>query len=193
MKLTFLIGFFITICSSVSFAQTINNDILQEADSAQSLDDIRNTVAVGQPYKKKDFGAWTLRCVRTEEGVDPCQLFQLLLGPDGSPVAEFTMINLQPSENIVAGANVVTPLETLLTSQLIIKVGDKMNQTYPFSFCVEIGCVARVGFSSTDLENYKKGNSAMITIVPANAPDSPQNLTLSLKGFTDGFTALRTQ
>ena len=103
------------------------------------------------------------------------------------------MINLQPSENIVAGANVVTPLETLLTSQLIIKVGGKMNQTYPFSFCVEIGCVARVGFSSTDLENYQKGNSAVITIVPANAPDSPQNLTLSLKGFTDGYTALRTQ
>ena len=180
MKSTFLIGVFITICSNLSYAQTINNDI-------------RNTVAVGQAYKKEDFGAWTLRCVRTEEGVDPCQLFQLLLGPDGSPVAEFTMINLQPSENIVAGANVVTPLETLLTSQLIIKVGDKMNQTYPFSFCVEIGCVARVGFSSTDLENYKKGNSAVITIVPANAPDSPQNLTLSLKGFTDGYTALRTQ
>ena len=193
MKLTFLIGFFITICSNLSFAQTINNDILQETNSTQTLDDIRNTVAVGQAYKKEDFGAWTLRCVRTEEGDDLCQLFQLLLGPDGSPVAEFTMINLQPSENIVAGANVVTPLETLLTSQLIIKVGDKMNQAYPFSFCVEIGCVARVGFSSTDLENYKKGNSAVITIVPANAPDSPQNLTLSLKGFTDGYTALRTQ
>ena len=142
MKLTFLIGFFITFCSNLSFAQTINNDIVQETNSTQNLNAIRNTVAVGQAYKKEDFGAWTLRCVRTEEGVDPCQLFQLLLGPDGSPVAEFTMINLQPSENIVAGANVVTPLETLLTSQLIIKVGDKMNQTYPFSFCVEIGCVA---------------------------------------------------
>ena len=171
MKLTVLIGLFAIICSNSSFAQTINNDIVQETNSTQSLNNIRNTVAVGQAYKKEDFGAWTLRCVRTEEGVDPCQLFQLLLGPDGSPVAEFTMINLQPSENIVAGANVVTPLETLLTSQLIIKVGDKMNQTYPFSFCVEIGCVARVGFSSTDLENYKKGNSAVITIVPANAPD----------------------
>ena len=85
MKLTFLIGFFITFCSNLSFAQTINNDIVQETNSTQNLNAIRNTVAVGQAYKKEDFGAWTLRCVRTEEGVDPCQLFQLLLGPDGSP------------------------------------------------------------------------------------------------------------
>ena len=33
---------------------------------------------VGEPYVSETFEAWELRCVRTEDGSDPCQLYQLL-------------------------------------------------------------------------------------------------------------------
>ena len=53
-----------------------------------------------------------------------------------------------------------------------------------------MGCVARIGLTQTDLKNYKEKKDAIITIIPANAPNSPQSLKLSLSGFTAGYDAL---
>ena len=100
------------------------------------------------------------------------------------------MLDFEPNASVIASANVSTPLETQLTSQLIVEIGDKAPQSYPFAFCLQIGCVARIGLTKTDLKKYKESKSATVTIVPANAPDSPQNLSLSLSGFTAGYFAL---
>ena len=40
------------------------------------------------------FEAWEQRCVRTEDGADPCQLYQLLKDADGNSVAEISMFSL---------------------------------------------------------------------------------------------------
>jgi invasion protein IalB len=157
---------------------------------AQSTDGIKNQLEVGETYKKAEYGDWILRCIRTDSKKDPCELFQLLRDNSGSPVVEFIMLNFEPDSNVVAGANIMTPLETLLTSQLIVTVDGGISQSYPFAFCLKMGCVARIGLTQTDLKNYKNKKKAIITIVPANAPNNPQNLTLSLSGFTAGYDAL---
>ena len=157
---------------------------------AQSDDGIKNQLELGETYKKAEYGDWIIRCIRTNSKKDPCELFQLLRDNSGSPVVEFTMLDFKPNSNVVAGANIMTPLETLLTSQLVVTIDDGISQSYPFVFCLKIGCVARIGLTQTDLENYKDKKNAVITIVPANAPNSPQNLTLSLSGFTAGYDAL---
>ena len=157
---------------------------------AQTNTSVQNQVELGETYKKADYGSWSLRCVRTNSEIDPCELFQILRNSSGSPVVEFTMLDFKPNASVIAGANVITPLETQLTSQLIVKIGDEAPQSYPFAFCLQIGCVARVGLTKTDLKKYKESKSATVTIVPANAPDSPQNLSLSLSGFTAGYFAL---
>ena len=141
-------------------------------------------------YDKNTFGDWTLRCIKTNRPIDPCQLFQLMHNLDGTPVAEFNLSVIETNGAVVAGANVITPLETLLTAQLTIQVDGNNAKVYPFVFCLKMGCVARVGLTKEDLDSYRTGNKATVTMVPAGAPDQYENLILSLTGFTAGQKAL---
>ena len=103
---------------------------------------------VGEPYVSETFEAWELRCVRTEDGSDPCQLYQLLKDKEtAKPVAEISLLALPEGGEAVAGATIIVPLETLLTQQLNITVDKGKTKRYPFTFCAEVGCVARVGFT----------------------------------------------
>jgi invasion protein IalB len=73
----------------------------------------------------------------------------------GSPVAEYNLNPIQSDGRVVAGANVITPLETLLTQQLTIQMDDENAKIYPFAFCVQMGCVARIGLTQDDLDSYR--------------------------------------
>jgi invasion protein IalB len=145
---------------------------------------------VGAPYTQEVFTDWELRCIRTAEGDDPCQLYQLLNDQDGNSVAEVTMFTLPGGQQAVAGATIITPLETLLTEEILIQVDSASPKRYPFSFCTAGGCVGRIGFTAEDVAALKAGNKATITIVPVAAPDQKVNLNLSLKGFTAGYEAV---
>lgn len=146
--------------------------------------------AVGQPYVKANFDAWEQRCIKTETGADPCQLYQLLKDNEGTAVAEFSMFNLPAGGQAVAGATIIVPLETLLTENLQLVVDSGKPRVYPFTFCAQMGCVARVGFTAEDLAQFKKGNKATVTIVPMVAADQKVSVEVSLKGFTAGFKAV---
>ena len=150
----------------------------------------KDTAAVGQGYLAANFDAWEERCEKTADGKDPCQLFQLLRDADNNPVAEFSVFPLPKGGKAAAGATVVAPLETLLTPNLTIAIDSAPAKIYPFTFCAQMGCVARVGFTAEEVAQFKKGAKATVTIVPAIAPDQPVNLAISLKGFTAGFDAV---
>jgi invasion protein IalB len=146
--------------------------------------------AIGQPYIREAFGDWSMRCLRAEVGQpEPCELYQLLMDADGNPVAEISMFPLPPGGQAAAGATVVAPLETMLTEQLTLSVDGTAARRYPFSFCNRAGCVARLGFTAEEVEQFKRGSTATLRIVPAIAPDEEVVLTVSLNGFTAGFTA----
>lgn len=145
---------------------------------------------VGSSYVQANFDAWEQRCIRTEDGSDPCQLYQLLKDAQGNAVAEFSMFNLPAGGQAIAGATVVVPLETLLTENLLVAVDGGTPKVYPFTFCSTIGCVSRIGFTSAEVEQFKKGAKAVMTIVPVVAPDQKVSVELSLKGFTAGYTAV---
>jgi len=145
----------------------------------------------GETYVFSSHGDWELRCIRTgTDQPEPCQLYQLVKDQNGNSVAEFNMFALPPGAQAAAGANIVTPLETLLTEQISISVDGAQGKRYPFTFCTQIGCISRVGFTQADITGFKGGNSATITIVPAGAPDQKVPLSLSLTGFTAGYDAL---
>jgi invasion protein IalB len=148
---------------------------------------------IGSTYVAANFEAWEQRCVRTETGVDPCQLYVLLKDKDGNSVAEFTMFNLPADSQqgpAVAGATFIAPLETLLTAGLTMQIDGAKAKVYPFSFCTQIGCVARIGFTAEEVEQMKKGANAVLAIIPFVAPDEKVDLTMSLKGFTAGLDAV---
>ncbi|MEY4984191.1 MAG: hypothetical protein RIR62_2457 [Pseudomonadota bacterium] len=145
---------------------------------------------VGSSYTMAAFELWEQRCVRTETGDDPCQLYQLLKDANGTSVAEFNMFALPDGGEAVAGATIIAPLETLLTAGLRISIDGAEAKVYPFTFCARIGCVARVGFTAAELDGFKKGAKAVVTIVPAIAPNETVPLEVSLKGFTAGYEAV---
>ena len=143
---------------------------------------------VGQPYILNENGDWQTRCIKAPEGQDDsCNLYQLLLDTDGNQVSEVSVFRLPDGRNIVAGAEVVVPLETLLTQQLTLTIDSGEARRYPFTFCNAAGCVARVGFTQAEIDQLKRGNSARLRLVPAAAPDQEVLLTMSLSGFTAAF------
>lgn len=147
---------------------------------------------VGSNYTAATFDAWEQRCVRTANGVDPCQLYQLLKDDKGNSVAEFTIFGLPEGSGspAAAGATFIAPLETLLTSGMQLQIDSAAPKAYPFTFCTQIGCVARLGFTAEEVAQLKGGAKATVTIVPFVAPDETVSLTLSLKGFTAGYDAV---
>jgi len=145
---------------------------------------------VGEPYEREVFGDWALRCVKAEEGLpDQCNLYQLLNNDEGISVAEVSFFRLPEGQRAVAGATVVVPLETLLTQQLTIAVDGQNARRYPFTFCNRAGCVARLGFTQEEVDEFKRGNNASVRLVPAAAPGEEVVLQLSLTGFTAAFTS----
>ena len=144
---------------------------------------------VGERYIRDVFDDWSMRCLKVAQGEDPCQMYQLLRDAEGNSTAEFTLYQLKSAGQAVAGATVITPLETLLTAQVAIAVDGSPTKQYPFSFCNKIGCVARLGLTADDVAAYKRGARAVLIIVPAATPDQPLQINISLKGFTAAYNA----
>ena len=161
----------------------------QAAPGGQLVTGAENA-GVNQPYVAATHADWQMRCVKTEEGKDPCQLYQLLKDEQGNNVAEFSLFALPPGQQAAAGATIITPLETLLTQQVSFQIDSAPAKHYPFGWCAPVGCIARVGFTSAEVDALKRGNAATMTIVPVAAPDHKVNLKVSLKGFTAGYDAV---
>ncbi|KAA9008709.1 invasion associated locus B family protein [Histidinibacterium aquaticum] len=150
--------------------------------------------AEGQPYIRETFDAWSLRCINAPEGQpDPCELYQLLTDQEGNEVAEISVVPLPEGGQAAAGATVVAPLETLLTEQLVVSVDGGAARQYPFRFCNRAGCVAQIGLTTEQVNQFKRGANAQIRLVPAAAPDQEVRLDASLSGFTAGFEAANDQ
>jgi invasion protein IalB len=144
----------------------------------------------GSTYTLAKFDDWEQRCVRSGTEADPCQLYQLLKDEAGTSVAEITIFGLPEGSEAAAGATFIAPLETLLTTGLQLQIDAAKAKAYPFSFCAQIGCVIRMGFTAAEIEAMKKGNALNAVIVPFVAQDQQVKLTVSLKGFTAGYEAV---
>ncbi|NNE82027.1 MAG: invasion associated locus B family protein [Silicimonas sp.] len=176
--------------SSDASAEQSEDATSESPDSGLSLGTPLDQEGLGQTYVKAEFSDWELRCIRTVDGKDPCQLYQLLREPGGNPVSEINIFTIAPGGEAVAGANIITPLETLLTANLRLAVDGGQAKVYPFSFCRQVGCFARIGLTEDEIAQFRKGAEARILIVPAAAPDKQVVLSASLSGFTAGWNAL---
>lgn len=168
-------------------------DATDTTDAAPAADAAAPAAApggIGEPYIAETFGDWSLRCIRTADGADPCQLYQLLKDKaTGNPIAEITVVSLPGDGKAVAGATIITPLETLLIEQLSFAIDKGKPATYPFSFCTQVGCVARLGFTADEVARLRKGKVASVTVVPLADPNAKVTAEVSLNGFTKAFEA----
>ena len=94
-------------------------------------------------------------------------------------------------ERAVAAANVMVPLETLLTKKFRFAFSEDSVKEFPYSFCNQNGCLVRMGLLEEDIEAMKKGSSSELSITHISSPEASINLNLSLNGFTAAFEAIR--
>lgn len=146
---------------------------------------------VGAYYNKSTHDAWLLRCLKTQDGKDPCELYQLLKDQAGKSVAEVSVIPF--TGEAAAIINFVAPLETDLQAGLGLQIDAGKNNAYPFLVCAPVGCVSRIGLTEAELGRFKNGNKATVSLLPFGADPKANlvNLDMSLKGFTAGFSALQ--
>ena len=133
------------------------------------------------------FDDWEVRCLPETED---CFLYQLALDPDGNPVAEFSLLRLPASGEATAGATVVTPLGTLLTSGVVLQIDSGAQRQYPFGWCSQVGCFSRFGLDDEAIGAMKRGRTGELTIVSVADPEAPISVPLSLTGFTAAFDSL---
>jgi invasion protein IalB len=150
----------------------------------------RTSAAMNSVYLAASFDTWQQRCMKKEDGADPCELYQLLKDETGNAVAEISFFTLPSGSKAVLGANVLAPLETLLTANLRIGIDDGTAKIYPFSYCTVNGCVAKIGFTAEELAVMQAGTEGIMTVVPAAAPQKTVAIKIALKGFTAGHQAL---
>ena len=150
---------------------------------------VEGVAGLGDPYVGAEFTDWVLRCVRTDTGNDPCQLYQLLSDQNGNSVAEISVFPLPQGEEAEAGVTIITPLETLLTEQIVMRVDEGQPKRYPFTFCAAVGCVSRIGLLPDEVNSFRRGTMAQVRIVPAAAAGPagcPRRLACGVHGRVPG-------
>ncbi len=133
------------------------------------------------------FGDWQVRCSTLN---DECFMYQLALDEQKNPVAEVSLLKLPQGGEAVAGATVVSPLGTLLTTGVALQVDSNQAHQYPFNWCSQVGCFARFGIAQDTINSLKRGKAGKLALVSVAAPNRPITLNLSLSGFTAAFDSL---
>ena len=160
----------------------------QSESESLSLGVPLNPPKIGEPYLGEKFGDWSLKCIRTKDGNDPCEMTQLLLNDQGNPMSEVSLFKINEAEGAVAGANIIVPLETLLTTPMIVAYDEETRKQYPYTFCNSVGCVARIGLTESEIDLMKIGAVAKITVVHISRPKQPITFHMSLNGFTKAYS-----
>ncbi len=185
---------FLTKLSMIALVTTFATGVAAQDEGESSTGNFpigtEKEVQVGQTYFVEKIGDWDVRCMKVAEGTEPCDIFQTLTNQDGQPLAEISVFHLPAGGAAVAGATIVTPLGTLLPAQLTFEIDGGKPKQYPFNWCEAVGCISRLGFTGLELEMMKKGGEARLTIASISAPNQPLTITISLAGFSDGFSAV---
>jgi invasion protein IalB len=160
------------------------NSFAQSSTSEASVP--ANTIYVSDTFKD-----WQKLCVQSTEGIERCHIYHLIKDGNDHPTAEMALFRVFDEEGISAAATILTPLETLLTSDLKFSVDNSEAVVYPFSWCNKRGCHVRVAFTDDDILSMKKGHAGKLEIESITAPGETIVLKVSLSGFTMAFASLQ--
>ena len=183
------IFFLILIFFSILYSTLLSAQEASGLSLGKPLETIREP---GEIYLAGNKGDWNVRCIAGKPGeIDKCEIQQLLFLNENSPIADISIFKLPEGERAVAAANVMVPLETLLTKKFRFAFSEGLVKEFPYSFCNQNGCLVRMGLLQEDIEAMKKGSSSELSITHIANPKASINLSLSLKGFTAAFEIIR--
>lgn len=191
--------FFKPIVLGLVAALTLPSLALAQAAEPLVLPD-RSEVEAGEPYVAEIFRDWQVRCIRSEgEDIpDRCEMFQLLEEENGNPVAEFRIAAaLIDDGETVANATILTPLDTLLSPGLQIRVDDAEPAVVPYAFCRPIGCFVQLSLTAENVAQFENGADTQVVLFALIRDElgqmggAPVPTTASLRGFTAAFDSLQ--
>lgn len=180
--------------SPVAFAQETTTETEAETatefKTAEELEEAQEP-AIGEGYLRDKHSNWEVRCIKGEVvEEEECRLFNLLSDEEGNSIAQMDMQALPKGGKAVAGVDIATPLGSMLTAQVVMKIDAGKAKRYPYTWCDTNGCYARFGMTQGEIDAMKRGAKATVIIVSVAAPEQPLNLDLSLSGFTAAWTAI---
>jgi invasion protein IalB len=136
---------------------------------------------------KSTNGDWEVRCVETSGA---CVMTQTITGASDNALYVVEVVRLADNPNGVAGMRVRAPIGVLLTRGLGLRIDSGQPVQAPFVFCAPDVCVAEVVLREQDVNLFRRGAKATLTVYPVQAPDQAQVGNLSLIGFTKSFEDL---
>ena len=145
----------------------------------------------GQQLDITTIGAWEVAC--PPDGRN-CAMAQIGNDAAGVPVLEMVIRKLEEPLEVgertaIAVLDVITPLGVVLIEGLKVAIDGGPDETAPFQICTEQGCLVREPIDSDLVSRFKRGNSAVITVIAANQGEV--QATLSLSGFTKAYEGLK--
>ena len=164
-----------------TFCFILNNTVVvaQEASGLSLGKPLETIREPGEIYLAGNKGDWNVRCITSNPGeIDKCEIQQLLFLNENTPVADISIFKLPDGERAIAAANVMVPLETLLTKKFRFAFSEESVKEFPYSFCNQNGCLVRMGLLEEDIEAMKKGSSSELSITHISSPESSVNLSL---------------
>ena len=174
------------------FGVNITGLVAQEASGLSLGKPLETIREPGEIYLAGNKGDWNVRCITGNPGeIDKCEIQQLLFLNENTPVADISIFKLPDGERAIAAANVMVPLETLLTKKFRFAFSEDSVKEFPYSFCNQNGCLVRMGLLEEDIVAMKKGSSSELSITHISSPEGSVNLSLSLNGFTAAFDVIR--
>jgi invasion protein IalB len=132
-------------------------------------------------------GDWEVGCLA---GTANCEMQQVVADTEGNPVLLARVVRLPQGSEAEGLAIFNTPLGTLLQPGLGFQVDAGERAALPFEWCVQEGCIVRLGLRADDVAAMKRGRVTNLTVTSIAAPDQPLTLALSLSGFTAAYDSL---
>jgi hypothetical protein len=92
---------------------------------------------------------------------------------------------------------IVTPIETLLTPGIRVRIDDSEPVGIPYTLCEPTGCLARIPLTPENVDAFQAGGEATLEIFALVRSELgeiggvPVPLTASLRGFTAAYNALQ--
>ncbi|MEZ0224837.1 MAG: invasion associated locus B family protein [Alphaproteobacteria bacterium] len=166
------------------------------AESDNKVPPVLQAVASAPPAAQakadapKDFNDWRLVCeTPAKGGKKQCEVFQRMTWKDkGAALTTLVHMVKNKDKKDVTMIRVVTPLGTLLTPGMAIKIDDGKQIKVPYLQCLPGGCLVDMVFDEEMMDKMKKGKTMIVAYRAGNGKDA--KLPVSLKGFGPALDAM---
>jgi invasion protein IalB len=139
------------------------------------------------PTDVKTYGDWVVRCFPIKSPAR-CDMFQATLDKASQRRIVSVSIAYAPSTGIY-GAKIIVPLEVRLDAGVVVTADKFTSAAMAYTRCEHDGCYMEDKLDPALVENLTKGQAA--SLVVASVPGARVTLPLSLRGFSDALSAMK--